>query len=640
MAFCLPKNIAEELKSRLAAREITPERLIEMSSQQRREYFETFMSPENAREVNLRLERKLILKNQIRGIENWVKEITGEKVRAKRDIISRAQRMEEILTPETEQEFLEDLVEARLGIGVTMEEAGKIAEMAREIKILEEKRTESEDARLEYGAAVVAFNRYVQSIVENTAKTELYERFRANPAKAIRDGLLELFGSSKTMKGTLDNSYVGRQGIKAMWAHPKIWWKHAIRSFSVFAKSLKGEEYLDVVNSYIFSRENYINGTYKRARLAVSTVEESFPSTLPERLPVVGRLVRASNAAFTMQAHLTRVDVFELYLKKAEQMGQDINREDVLRSIGKLVNSLTGRGDLGRFEPAADAFNNIFFSPRFFKSNIDILLQPIFGAGGNAFVRKQAAINLLRMVSGTLAVLLVADAVGDDDTIEWDLRSADFGKIRVGDTRIDITGGVSSLLTLAARLATMETKSSTTGRVRSLRDAGFGQSDGWDVLIDFSVNKLSPPARVIKNYLSWQMSDGREPTLWGQLNEMFLPIPIENAKELMEEPNAAPFLAGIILDGLGFGTNTYGLSNYWARSKSKEMRQFREFLGEKEFTKAAREADALLNEWYAQFRKTERYARMTDEERQREFRKQKDRIKRRIFIGYRFRPKK
>ena len=227
-----------------------------------------------------------------------------------------------------------------------------------------------------------------------------------------------------------------------------------------------------------------------------------------------------------------------------------------------MVNSLTGRGHLGKLEPAAKVINNVLFSPRFVKSNIDTFLHPISGAGGSAFVRKQAALNLLKVVAGSATVLVAAKAL-KPDSVEPDPRSSDFGKIRVGDTRFDVTGGIASLATLAARLATNSTKSSTTKEVRGLgerTESGapkFGAPTRLDTVYNFFENKLSPAGSVIRDVLKGQDRERNPPTVGSELRNLFEPLPVSNYRELKNNPNSAPMLAAMLADALGISTNTY-----------------------------------------------------------------------------------
>jgi hypothetical protein len=141
--------------------------------------------------------------------------------------------------------------------------------------------------------------------------------------------------------------------------------------------------------------------------------------------------------------------------------------------------------------------------------------------------------------------------------VEKDPRSADFGKIRVRDSRFDVTGGMGSILTLAARLATNSTKSSTTKRVTQLGTGKFGSSDRVDVLVNFAQNKFSPAASVMKDLLVGHDFKGNKPTVLGEASNLLTPLPVANAWESFKNPNAAPLLSTIIADGLGISVNTY-----------------------------------------------------------------------------------
>ena len=156
---------------------------------------------------------------------------------------------------------------------------------------------------------------------------------------------------------------------------------------------------------------------------------------------------------------------------------------------------------------------------------------------------------------------------------ELDPRSADFGKIKVGNTRFDISGGMGSLITLAARLITMSSKSSITGGVYKLNSGKYGSQTGMDVATNFFENKLSPIGSLVKDLLKQTDFSGSPITVQGEASNLFMPLPITNAYELLKTPNAAPFLLGIIADGLGIATNTYApkkkTSNFLKTKKTK-----------------------------------------------------------------------
>jgi hypothetical protein len=224
--------------------------------------------------------------------------------------------------------------------------------------------------------------------------------------------------------------------------------------------------------------------------------------------------------------------------------------------IGNVAYALTGRGSVGGLEPVATHLNNIFFSPRFLKSNIDLLTVHAFDKGIGSFARKQAAKNMVKTLGGIGTVLTIANAV-DPGSVELDPRSSDFGKIKVGDTRFDVAGGMSSLVTLASRLGTMSSKSTTSGKVYPLNSGDFGSRTGVDVALDFITGKFAPLPAVVRDYLKGENFQGDKPTLKSSAVNLFAPLPITNYIEAAKNPEAAPAILRIILDGLGIGANTY-----------------------------------------------------------------------------------
>jgi hypothetical protein len=237
--------------------------------------------------------------------------------------------------------------------------------------------------------------------------------------------------------------------------------------------------------------------------------------------------------------------------------------------IGALVNAMTGRGNITLGQGQADIINAAFFSLRFLKANFDTLTAH---RGGYAieegpardFVRKEAAQNLAKIVGGMAAILFTAEQLWPG-SVDADPRSANFGKIRIGDTRFDITGGMGSLVTLASRLVpTMHNgkwsfwnKSSTTGKYTDLRSGKFGQSTALDVVENFWEGKLSPAAGLLRDVWKGESFGGEKITPESVAQNLLLPIGIQTAQDALNDPKSAPLLATVILDGLGIGASTY-----------------------------------------------------------------------------------
>lgn len=596
MNVCLPPDSLERFKQALIKGDINPEQLANMTSEERHSLFSKIVGEGDAKFVNANFEAKLLLKNQQQGFVTWARKLTGVTPEVKRDLITRIQRLDHVLNPAEEKAFLKDLASTRLGVDVTSEEAKTISGMAQKIARGEElKRPDgtfpSEAQRLEYGRAKVDLVDYVNSLKHQTNKTSVGSLLR-HPGKAVTVSA----GVAKSLKASLDDSAIFRQGWKTMLTNPKIWSKNAFKTFSDGVKQFKGNDVLREVNADIESRPNA--GLYKKAKLDVGVQEEQYPSQLPEKIPLLGRAFKASEAMYQGFLHRQRADIFDKYVEIAKRNGVDLTDKAQIESMGKLVNALTGRGHLGGLEPAANTVNSVFFAPRNVKANIDTLTAHQFQKGVTPFVRKQAAINLVKIITGTAAVLAIADAV-KPGSVEKDPRSSDFGKIKIGDTRFDVTGGMGSILTLAARLKTQSSKSG--GMVKKF-NTGFGSETGSSVLNKYLQGKLSPAASVVNDVLiNHQDFNGNKPTVKGEATNFIAPLPITNYAELKSDPKAANALTGVLADALGISVNTYGKSvKNWNTNPTKQQVEFKSKVSPQAFKQANQDYNQQFNDWAAQ----------------------------------------
>ena len=408
--------------------------------------------------------------------------------------------------------------------------------------------------------------------------------------------------------------------------------------FANYLSTLKNrDKVIDAINAEIISRPYY--DKMVKGKLAVASVEEAFPTRFPQKIPFIGRVVEASDTAFTGFAYRQRADIFESNLRLAQKVGVNIEDPKQLKAIASMVNSLTGRGNLGALEPAGNFVNKLFFAPRFVKSQIDLFTHPITGAGGSGFVRKKAATNLVKVVTGTAGVLMFANAL-IPDSVEKDSTSSDFGQIKIGNTRFDVTGGHRTIATLAMRLIMQKTKS-TTGVVNELNTGTYASRTGVDVIFDFGQNKLSPLASVIRDLLRGEDFDGNKPTILGTANNLLTPIPISNYLELKDDPNAAPILLALMAESVGIGTNTFGKDKTnWNKSTSQEMSQFKDKIGQGKFDEANKQYNQKYDDWFQKTIRSPKYQNLPDEDKKNVISKAKDKIKVDIFKSYRFKVKK
>lgn len=622
--FCLPPVVVDQFKKALTSGDINPEKLAGMSSEERHAFLEKYVGKGDAKNVNALFEEKLLLKNQQQGMITWAKKVAGLSPGVRTDLISKISRLDRVLNPEDQSRFLKDLASTKLGVDVTQEEAKNIAVLSKRV---EQSRTGMENGgnRLDYGRAKVALANYVAKLKVGSQKFSLSEL--KHPVQILS----RVGGNAKAINASMDNSAIFRQGWKTLWTNPVIWQRNARASFGNLVKQFGGKEVMDEVHADIVSRPNY--DKMVKAKLAVGNLEEAFPTTAPEKIPILGRAYKASEAAYTAFVQKTRADVFDKYLQIAEKSGINTNDEAELKSIGKLVNSLTGRGSLGRLEPIGNTVNNVFFSPRFLKSNIDMLTLHA-GDKLTPFARKQAAKNLLKVVTGTAAIITIANAV-KPGSAQLDPRSSDFGKIKVGNTRFDVTGGISSILTLAARVASQSSKSSTTGQVTKLNSGKFGAQTSLDVVNNFFENKLSPVAGVVRDMLKGQNAQGKKITLGGEASSLFTPIGIQNYNSLKNDPNSANKLLTVIADGLGISANTYSLSgtrnNDWTQNPGQELIKFKQAVGADKFKAANQQYTNKLQGWLDTTSKNSAYQKLSSADQKTVMDKEKSKIKADIF---------
>lgn len=624
--FCLPPKDIDKFKEFVNSSErdadgfpVAFNKLAEMTSEERNKFLIPIVGGEaNAKGVNALFEAKLLLKNQKLGLLNWAKRLSGVAPEVRRDLEARINKIDSILSPAQEEAFLKDLASARMGVDVTFEEAKRVSDLSNKVietrtkweqkqeknpELKKFKNWHKDEDRLAWGAARYDLGDYVADLKLAADKPTLRGTV-THPGHSVT----RLAGFSKALKAALDVSFTFRQGWKSMFNHPTLWAKNNLKSYSDYVKIIaKGKDFAkqlerataaDILsNPYYAISQKGLDANGRARRLAVTNQEEAIPTSAPEKIYGLGRAFKGSEVAFTGFQHRMRMDVFTKLAQVMEDKGLDINDRKIAGSIATLTNSLTNRGDMGKVEHISDTVNKLFFAPRNLKSHFDMLAGYQQRGDINPEVRKVAAYHALRAIAGTALVMALMRMLLGDDAVELDPRSADFGKVKVGNTRFDITGGVAGVATLASRLTTGKTKSTTSGELKNLGNKP-GETSGQDLVVDFFNNKLSPVARVVSDQLKGENADGEKPNLISIAKNLLIPLPIQNQLETNDENAANSILIGIA-DALGIAANTYGESEVkWEKSDSKEIKQFRAKIGEAKFKQAIADYNKAYDDWY------------------------------------------
>lgn len=373
---------------------------------------------------------------------------------------------------------------------------------------------------------------------------------RSNMQKLL-SGTAEVLNLPRALMSTLDFSAPLRQGI--VFSGKKQWWG----AFATMFKQFGSQKAWEAVQQDIRNKPTY--DMMVQNKLALTSMdaplegrEEAFMSNLAERIPLIGRAVKASDRAYTGFLNKLRADVFDDLVKKAEKTGA-IDDPTFLPSLASFINTATGRGGLGPLERAATTLNSVFFSPRLMASRVN-MMNPIYYTKLNPQVRKEAIKSMLTFGATAGTVLGLAKLSGAE--VGTDPRSADFGKIKAGNTRYDIFGGFQQYIKLGAQLSTGSIISSTTGKEIRVGE-GYKPMTRKDILERFFESKTAPVASLILDTLRGETSIGEKLDPKSMIAQRFIPMVTQDFYDAYQEwglegiGRATPALFGV-------GSQTYG----------------------------------------------------------------------------------
>lgn len=661
--FCLIPEQVQKFKKALKDGTLNPEKLAVMTSAERRAYLETLVGKDNGVQVNGLFESKLLLKNQKAGYISWAKKVGGISKDAKRDLISRIEKMDKVLNPESEAMFLEDLAATRLGFGVSETEAKTIFDLSNILSEAETKLKPNEGS-IEYGAAKEALSQYLSVLKGSNKPSALVNPLKgqgiigktgavATDTKAVVKFLAQ---NTRAFVASFDNSLWGNQGIRVALdpRYSKVWAKNFAKSFIDIAKVLtakpsidellfkgskKGDQILSAVRTEIYGRKNSINGRYEMStpetsKLDLGGIEEEFPTSLPARIPVIGRLFRAAEIAYEAGAMRLRADIADKIYATAEKQGINMLDKFEIGSRNTVINSITGRGRI----KVPDLINEAAFSVKFTKSQVDFLTVNAFDKLSPS-ARKEAGKNILGVVASTAVFLGIAKAL-DPNSTDFDPRSPKFGKIeKDGITLINLTPGYGSILTLVSRIMTQSTKNRA-GIVTPLGNE-YGQTNGMDIFWDFTENKASPLAAIIRDMVRQKNFEGDKPTPESIAKDSLLSISLDSADKILKDKSGDSLLKAIAI-GLGVLGTGAGATYYptkWEQKTSLEMTQFKEKVGQDKFETANKKFNEEYDKWFTKIMDSNSYKNLSDESKQSLITKAKDSIKQKVFKKYRFKYK-
>lgn len=501
--------------------------------------------------------------------------------------------------------------------------------------------------RLAYGRAKVAYDEYIGGLKMAARAKSLSELNTIE--KVVNKTVAPVAGTAKTLKAILDISRIFRQDWKLVFSHPKIWARNSAKSFKDAVQSLGGKNVMDATKAEIVSRQNadLYESIQKASGIDLFPLhEEAFPTHILEKTTKLNPF-KASEVAFTAGQWRERAELVDLYKGIFEARGKDLTNKEFLAQFGEMIGDMTSRGNI-KNAARADLYNKLFFAPRNLKANVKFVTSGGF-AKLDPSIRAAYAGGLLKTIAGT-AVIMATFNHYKPGSVEFDPRSSNFGKIKIGNTRFDVTGGMASLATLASRITPtthngklgLYSKSSTTGTISDLRNPEYGGQNAWDTVVNFATGKASPVASVVIDMLRGETFTGEKPTVKSELTSLFMPLPITNYQELKNDPNSANKLVAVIADALGIGTNTYGAQKDWNQLDTKQITGFKQKVSQKQFIAANNEYNQAINEWLGRVTKDKRFTELPDNVQAQLISRKKQDLTKDILkrYGYEYKPQK
>lgn len=326
----------------------------------------------------------------------------------------------------------------------------------------------------------------------------------------------------------------------------------------------------DYVTSYERAKEN---GVYLSDE---KNLEESIISKAAELGPFSDDTKAAKIYQDTIGSVYKRTNQFhgaflnELRVRAFEKMSKNA-RPDEIAAIVKYINSSTGRGELRfknsatgnkhDFEGAANALNKLFFSARFAKSRLDLMNPRIY----KEFKKNPTVFNnAWRDLAGNVGYVVAANALAAKAGygVTVDPRSPDFGKVKVGGSRIDFANGMQPYIRLLAQVTSLSKLSSVTGEEIPLNTDKFGAPTVLDTIEKFGEGKLAPLPAFLANMARGKQITGEESDyttlnpLKNEFARLFTPMGADDIVDLLQNDPQAWWMAPLALGGDSL--QTYG----------------------------------------------------------------------------------
>lgn len=290
------------------------------------------------------------------------------------------------------------------------------------------------------------------------------------PAQKAWRGLVDIWNLPRAVEASYDISAPLRQG--AVLVGREAWytsWEPMIRSFAderVAKGALEAIVQDPVYWAWAKPAGLAIADPGFGAAYGITIPQEAFVALRPGIVAeYIGKIpgLRHSQRSYTTFLNKLRFDTFKSTLQTWQRLGRDYSMDDV-RHLARWINIASGWGELGPAEKVLPELAGVLFAPRFRASRWEMLPYALYLGLTNPLMRREVARDLAAFFTMNLSLSSLAQISGVAD-VELDPRSTDFGRMRIGDTRIDTWAGFQPDIRMLAQLATGAGKSTVSGEV-------------------------------------------------------------------------------------------------------------------------------------------------------------------------------
>ena len=412
---------------------------------------------------------------------------------------------------------------------------------------------------------------------------------QAKSGMTVQDILEQVASAPRTQMTVLDAS-APRQLATSFTSHPIVTTKNYLKSFEHMFRKGKFEQATEAMASMTdASGHNYSEFmdsvmNIHLPNVAEKAAEESMSAApLLSKIPLWGRVVDASNRGMSSAVGRTRFELAKNFIDNAGGV-EEVSKlfpENELADLGEVFQTITGRGGKagGFTDRHASILSKTLFSGKLWASRFN-MLNPYWYARLSPPARKEAIRSAASFAATAGVVLTLIDQMPGVE-VGKDRTSADWLKIKVGNTRFDLLGGFQQNLRVASQIQAGERTNSMTGDTKPVT---AGSVLGG--LIEGKANPLLGVAYKLMNTLDDEDSSnpfarkdewGNEVNTLSEVGSLGVPLPVSGAKETIDDQGAGKGIAFSLPGFFGAGVQTYG--DIKTKDQGKPVNGFPSFKG-------------------------------------------------------------